>query len=127
MSRSCSSKIIFCLNNIRWESLWFISFEAYSDEGLHLLILKHYVTSKISQREKCPNTEFFLVRIFPNLGKYRPEKTPYLDTFHAVYWRSSHRRYSLKKLFLKYFAILTGKYLCWILLLIKLQVLRTAT
>ena len=20
----------------------------------------------------------------PNIGKYRPEKTPYLDTFHAV-------------------------------------------
>ena len=52
-------------------------------------------------REKCPNTEFFLVRIFshsycirndtpyfsvfsPNAGKYRPEKTPYLDTFHAM-------------------------------------------
>ena len=53
-------------------------------------------------REKCSNTEFFLVRIFlysdwiriqntefsPNTGKYGPEKTPYLDTFHAVwmYW-----------------------------------------
>ena len=50
-------------------------------------------------REKCPNTEFFLVRTFqhsdwirnylsvfsPNAGKYGPEKTPYLDTFHAVY------------------------------------------
>ena len=51
-------------------------------------------------REKCPNTKFFLVRIFlssdwirrftenvvfsPNAGKYGPEKTPYLDTFHAV-------------------------------------------
>ena len=54
-----------------------------------------------SLREMCPNTEFFLVRIFPysnwilrdtsylsvfspNAGKYGPEKTPYLDTFHAV-------------------------------------------
>ena len=52
-------------------------------------------------REKCSNTEFFLVRIFPpsdwirrdteylsvfspNVGKYGTEKTPYLDTFHAV-------------------------------------------
>ena len=51
--------------------------------------------------EKCPDTEFFLVRIFrhsdwirrgaeylsvfiPNTGKYRPEKTPYLDIFHTV-------------------------------------------
>ena len=55
-----------------------------------------------SLREKCANTEFFLARIFPhsdwiqrdtpylsifspNVGKYGPEKTPYLDTFHAVY------------------------------------------
>ena len=36
-------------------------------------------------REKCPNTEFFLVRIFPNTGKYGPEKTPYLDTFQTVF------------------------------------------
>ena len=57
----------------------------------------------ISQREKCPNPEFFLVCIFPhpdwirrdteylsvfspNVGKYGREKTPYLDTFHAVYF-----------------------------------------
>ena len=38
-------------------------------------------------REKCPNTEFFLVRIFPyldyfslNAEKYGQEKTPYLGT-----------------------------------------------
>ena len=30
----------------------------------------------------CPNTEFFLVRIFQH---NRLEKTPYLDTFHSVY------------------------------------------
>ena len=36
-------------------------------------------------REKYLNTEIFLVCIFsPNKGKYGPEKTPYLDTFHAV-------------------------------------------
>ena len=52
-------------------------------------------------RGKCPHTEFFLVRIFrhsgwmrrdnsylsvfsSNVGKYGPEKTPYLDTFHAM-------------------------------------------
>ena len=54
----------------------------------------------ISLREKCPNTELFLVCIFlnsewirsrvnlcfsANTGKYGPEITPYLDTFHAVY------------------------------------------
>ena len=29
------------------------------------------------------NTERYGV-CSPNVGKYRPEKTPYLDTFHAV-------------------------------------------
>ena len=46
-----------------------------------------------TRHEMYPTTEFFLVRIFPNLewiwrdtnaGKYGPEKTPHLDTFHAV-------------------------------------------
>ena len=49
-------------------------------------------------REKCPNTEFSLVRIFPHsdwirrdtpylsvfspdAGKYRPEKTPYISLY----------------------------------------------
>ena len=51
-------------------------------------------------REKCPNMEFFLVRIFPHsdwtdrylvslriqseCGKIRTRKTPYLDKFHTV-------------------------------------------
>ena len=44
-------------------------------------------------REKCPNTELFFGPYFPvfglfvfspNKGKYGPEITPYLDTFHAV-------------------------------------------
>ena len=56
----------------------------------------------ISLCEKCPDTEFFLVHIFQYLdwirrftkqiyvfsadtGKYGPEETPYLDTFHAVH------------------------------------------
>ena len=36
-----------------------------------------------SLREKCPNTEFFPI-FSPKTGKYEPEKTPYLDTFHTV-------------------------------------------
>ena len=40
-------------------------------------------------REKCPNAEFLLVRIFlysdcPNTVKYGSEDTPHLDTFHAM-------------------------------------------
>ena len=37
---------------------------------------------------KVPNTEFpntpYLSVFSPNAGNYGPEKTPYLDTFHAV-------------------------------------------
>ena len=37
-----------------------------------------------SLREQCPNTEFFWSVFSKNAGKYRPEKTPHLETFHAV-------------------------------------------
>ena len=53
---------------------------------------------KLTLCEKCPNTEFFFGPYFPAFGqnterysvfspntrKYGPEKTPYLDAFHAV-------------------------------------------
>ena len=51
----------------------------------------HYLSNDIITQnhllallEKCPNTEFFLVRIFLHSDRIRPDKTPYLDTFHAV-------------------------------------------
>ena len=45
----------------------------------------HMIKNKLPLREKCPNTELSLVRILfsPNAGKHGPEKTPYLDIFHA--------------------------------------------
>ena len=53
----------------------------------------------VTLREKCPNTEFFLARIFlysdwirrftemfsPSTGKCGPEKAPYVDTFHVMW------------------------------------------
>ena len=51
-----------------------------------MIIIKISYQKKL--REKCPNTEFLsgpYIPVFsPNTGKYGPEKTPYLDTFHAV-------------------------------------------
>ena len=54
-------------------------------------ILAYFIQSL---REKCPNTEFFLVCVFlysnwipcirTEYRKIRSKKTPYLDTFHAV-------------------------------------------
>ena len=37
-----------------------------------------YLTLTKSLHKKCPN------KVSPNTGKYVPEITPYLDTFHAV-------------------------------------------
>ena len=59
------------------------------------------IIHEVPLREKCSNTEFYLVRIFPNSdgiprdaeyfsvfspkrGKYGPEKNLYLDTFYVV-------------------------------------------
>ena len=66
----------------------------------------------ISLREKCPNTEFFLVRIFlysdwiritvvsPNTGKYGSNKISYLDTFHAVIYFIYFSNSSVRTLYL---------------------------
>ena len=35
--------------------------------------------------EKCPNIEFFWSVFSRIQTEYGPEKTPYLDTFHAVF------------------------------------------
>ena len=62
--------------------------------------------SQTTQINKCPNTELFLVLIFPhsewirrdtsylsvftpNAEKHGPEITPYLDTFHTVTFTQS--------------------------------------
>ena len=46
---------------------------------------------KLPLRKKCLNTEFFLVRMLfsPNAEKYGPEKTPYLGTFHVVFFSAT--------------------------------------
>ena len=49
------------------------------------IIFKNYrpILVQYTLREKCANTEY-LSAFSPNARKYGPEKTPYLDTFHAV-------------------------------------------
>ena len=66
------------------------------------LFLIFCCNNAVPLRENHPNTEFFLsvfslirteyedlppyLSVFnPNEGKYGPEKTPYLNAFHAVY------------------------------------------
>ena len=74
------------------------NFKSWNNPGDLSLPLNCASALKIYAYTACPNTEFFLVRIFahsyphtsylsvfsPNVGKYGPEKTPYLDTFHVV-------------------------------------------
>ena len=86
---------IFELRNLfaTFESLKSVEFP------LHAASLQYLYMQSL--REKCPNTELFLVRIFSHLDwirtgtkylsvfssnarKYGPEITPYWDTFHAV-------------------------------------------
>ena len=48
--------------------------------SLHALIIKSF--------SKFPCVKSIQIRSFKyglNAGKYRPEKTPYLDTFHAIF------------------------------------------
>ena len=40
---------------------------------------------------------FFWSVFSPNAGKYGPEKTPYLDTFHTVWWIIDHGSTSITK------------------------------
>ena len=82
---------------------WIKQFLVFSFSKRNLTAIKrqsrHWI--KLSRSEKSHNAEFFLVRIFPhsdwirrntpylfvfsqNAGKCGPEKTQYLDTFHAV-------------------------------------------
>ena len=51
--------------------------------------INYYCQGGFSLRRKCPDTEFFLVRISPYPVQIREntdqKKTPYLDTFYAVF------------------------------------------
>ena len=53
-----------------------------------MCILHDVLCVELALREKCPNTEFFQVRIFLYLDWIQEntdqKKNPYSDTFHAV-------------------------------------------
>ena len=60
---------------------------------MHILLYDIFVLALLQNglREKCPNTESFLVCISRIRTKYGPEITPYLDTFDAVTVCVDHR------------------------------------
>ena len=80
----------------------------------------------VTLREKCPNEDLFLVRIFlPNTGKCRPKISVCGYFSPSVSFRSSREEvFICRKGVLKNFIIFTGKHLCWSLQLIKLQALK---
>ena len=47
-----------------------------------LISFKNFLSCVLPMREKCPKYGVFAGPYFPAFG---PKKTPYLDTFHAVY------------------------------------------
>ena len=56
---------------------WFLYDNGFRHERVKIYLLKY--------RVKSVQIQSFSWSVFsPNAGKYRPEKTPYLDTFHAV-------------------------------------------
>ena len=77
-----------------------MNFSKYSSSRLRMIVAvplstcknTNYVSNCNLLREKCPNTDIFLVIVFlyldcifsPNKRKYGPEKNRYLDTLHAV-------------------------------------------
>ena len=103
LKKSLMKSFIFCavpFKYLWWNILLKLTFrhKYMKASSLHLWIM----STDVVLCEKCPNAEFYLVCIFPHLDwiwrdtrylsvfspngqKYRLEKTPYLDTFHAVY------------------------------------------
>ena len=121
-----------------------------NSENVCCIPLLHVISGNVSAfltfslHEKCLNTELFLVRIFLhsdqirretpylsvfnlNVGKYGPEKAPYLDTSRSVLnnlFPSLHKKYILLELwfhlmvcFLKTFEFFLrepAKYIRWL-------------
>ena len=81
-----ASLLMMCKILMTWTGKWKPNRHNLKDLGARYVIsgegLRYFLV--IALREKCPNTELFLVRIQPNTGKYGPEITPHFDTFHAV-------------------------------------------
>ena len=60
----------------------------FSPVALFICVYTRKQIAFASLRKKCSNTEYFwstISCIGLNTGKYGPEISPYLDTFHKVY------------------------------------------
>ena len=71
---------------------------------------------------KIDSLNYFLYLRVPSSATFMLKKLNWLATYNSSCVRISHLWCSIKKTFLKTFAIFTGKYLCWNLILITLQV-----
>ena len=69
----------------------------------------------------------FWIQCLNRLNNLQVIKINVLFKFVFTLFRSSHRRWFIKKAVLKNFAIFTWKHLCWSLFLRKLQAFRSAT
>ena len=71
--------LVYSLNTLNGQNFSNRSFDG-SVKPLNFCIYQHYVESAKYEVFSGPYVPVFR----PNTGKYRPEKSPFLDTFHAV-------------------------------------------
>ena len=71
----------FCtITNFLWKVLWLIFFNFLALSPKFLFRMSYWIP--FVKNVQIQN--FFWSVFSPNAGKYGPEKTPYLDTFHGV-------------------------------------------
>ena len=80
-----SSGSTWCTSNMNEmkKAFWMFIFENFLKEAKFFVPTTKLELELYTLRDKCPNMEFFLVRIFlysVRIFKKRPENTPYLDT-----------------------------------------------
>ena len=76
----------FRLNSSKWKTLYwvecYVNYYVYFNFLLLLTSFSGYNVSKVSKYKVSSCSYFPLFEL--NMGKYRPQKTPYLDTFYAL-------------------------------------------
>ena len=77
-----SNSLTLCILVFKLNSVWSIASWLYSNPSTTWKVSKYGVFSGPYFPAFGLNTEIYLFS--RNAGKYGPEKTPYLDTFHAV-------------------------------------------
>ena len=96
---------------VKWSRFFFLCWDCHNRENMKVSLIS--TIKLLKNRQSRDTAEAYLGNSQMSLMKHFCENV-----------RSTHRRCSRKKGFLKNFANLTGRHLCWSHFLIKLQALR---